>query len=98
MSDTTSIHPTPAPAPIAPVRRPPAPVDGTCLSPDEACPTRLAELGLEQVQVLHSRICCQLETEYRTLQGPHPVTLDRCQELREELDSRRHGLTLPTTG
>lgn len=98
MSAATSTHPAPAPASVAPGGRSPAPVDATCLGPDEAFPTELAELDLEVVQVLHSRICCQLEGEYRTVEGPHPVTLDRCEELREELDTRRYVMHDPATG
>lgn len=60
-----------------------------CLGPDEPFPGALAELPLTQVQVLHSRICCQLDEDYRTdPSGPHPVTLDRHHELVEELAIR----------
>ncbi len=73
-------------------RRPvsaPAP-SGTLLTPDEPFPLVLAELGLAELQVLHSRVTRQLDLEYLTRpEGPHPVTLDRCQELVEELDTRQ---------
>lgn len=61
----------------------------TCLGPDEPFPDALAELPPAQVQVLHSRICCQLEEDHRTdPSGPHPVSLDRHHELVEELATR----------
>lgn len=61
----------------------------TRLSPAEPFPASLAELDLVGVQVLHSRICCQLDHEYLTdPAGPHPVTLDRRQELVAELGTR----------
>lgn len=98
MSETTSTHPAPTPAPTAPVRQASTPGGDTFLLPDQTFPTRLAELELTQVQMLHSRINRQLETEYHTIEGPHPVTLDRCEELREELDTRQHVLDTPTAG
>lgn len=61
----------------------------TRLSPAEPFPASLVELDLVDVQVLHSRTCCQLDHEYLTdPAGPHPVTLDRHQELVAELDTR----------
>lgn len=61
----------------------------TCLGPDQEFPADLAVLGLVELQVLHSRICHQLDREYLTgPDGPHPVTLDRCRELRAQLDAR----------
>ena len=61
----------------------------TCLDPVEPLPAELAELELVELQVLHSRICRQLDHEYLTNPaGPHPVTLDRQQEIVTELDLR----------
>jgi hypothetical protein len=80
--------PVPATAPAAP----PAPVAarGIRLAPAEAFPTALAELEQTDLQVLHSRICCQLEHEYLTTPaGPHPVTLDRRNDLVAELSTRQ---------
>lgn len=62
---------------------------GTSLGPQCAFPAELAELSLTELQVLHSRIVCQLEHEYLTEpDGPHPVTQDRHEELVAELESR----------
>lgn len=59
------------------------------LGPDEAFPADLAGLGLVELQVLHSRVCHQLDHEYLAgLDGPHPLTLDRCRELVAELEAR----------
>ena len=66
-----------------------APRDMTSLGPDQEFPADLAGLSLVELQVLHSRICHQLDHEYLTgPDGPHPVTLDRCRELRAQLDAR----------
>lgn len=64
----------------------PAAMDGTCLSPSALFPADLAELSLVRLQVLHSRICCQLDSEYLT--GPHPVTTDRHHEVVLALNAR----------
>lgn len=73
---------------------PPAP--GTLLAPADPFPPSLPELELTELQVLHSRVCRQLEQEYLAdPDGPHPVTQDRCQELVAELDTRQHFLAAP---
>jgi hypothetical protein len=77
----------PAPLPV------PLEVSSTYLAPADAFPTALAELGLAELHVLHSRITRQLEHEHIDPAGPHPVTLDRAQELVEELDTRQGFLT-----
>ena len=65
-------------------RSPPAPDP-----PDDPFPEELLELPLEQLQILHSRICRQLEGEYLTdPQGAHPITQDRLHELQIEFTSR----------
>ena len=71
--------------------RPPASsVPDTFLTPADPFPSVLAELDLTELQVLHSRVCRQLEKEYLAApDGSHPVTLDRCQELVAELDTRQ---------
>jgi hypothetical protein len=49
-----------------------------------------------ELQVLHSRVFLQLEDEHLDAPaGPHPVTLDRHQELMAALDAHRdaHGVT-----
>lgn len=96
MSEATSTRPAPAPAAAA--QPSPAAAHEIYLSPGQAFPTELAALELWRVQALHSRVCCQLEAEYRTVEGPHPVTLDRCMELREELKTRRHAPPRPAEG
>ncbi|MUN63871.1 hypothetical protein GMA12_12110 [Kocuria sediminis] len=61
----------------------------TCLGPDCAFPAELSALSLVELQVLHSRVVCQLEHEYLTgPDGPHPVTQDRHDELVAELEAR----------
>ena len=57
----------------------------------EAAPgaTVTASPALEQLQILHSRICRQLELEYLTdPEGGHPITCDRLHELQIEFTSR----------
>lgn len=72
------------PFPLVEARR-----GATSLGPDHEFPADLAGLGLVELQVLHSRICHQLDLEYLTeLDGPHPVTLDRYRELSAQLDAR----------
>ncbi|MEX5271275.1 hypothetical protein RCG67_17025 [Kocuria sp. CPCC 205292] len=61
----------------------------TSLGPDQEFPADLTGLALVELQVLHSRICHQLDHEYLTgPDGPHPVTLDRYRELSAQLDAR----------
>ncbi|MFI7496085.1 hypothetical protein ACH9D2_15385 [Kocuria sp. M4R2S49] len=62
----------------------------TCLGPDCDFPGELSALSLVELQVLHSRVVCQLEHEYLVnADGPHPVTQDRHEELVAELEARR---------
>jgi len=69
---------------------------GTCLDPAAQFPPDLAALSLVELQVLHSRICRQLDREYLTdSAGPHPLTLDRHCELGIELDRRAGMLHRP---
>lgn len=67
-----------------------APADcGTCLAPECEFPAELSALPLVDLQVLHSRVSCQLDLEYlENPDGPHPVTLDRFEELVAELERR----------
>ncbi|GAB2626277.1 hypothetical protein GCM10009696_35220 [Kocuria himachalensis] len=59
------------------------------LRPDEAFPAELGALSMTELQVLHSRMCRQLDREYLTEpQGPHPCTTDRLQDILGELDAR----------
>jgi len=61
----------------------------SCLGPTEAFPAELGALSMGQLQVLHSRVCRQLDREYLTgVDGPHPCTVDRLQEICGELDAR----------
>lgn len=61
----------------------------TCLGPEGDFPAELSTLSLVELQVLHSRIACQLEHEYlENPDGPHPVTQDRNEELVAELEAR----------
>lgn len=61
----------------------------TLLGPDDPFPEELLGLSLEQLQILHSRICRQLELEYLTdPEGRHPITADRLHELQIEFASR----------
>lgn len=88
MSDSTDTAPAALPAGAAPDARERA----ARLAPDEPFPDELLELSLEQLQILHSRICRQLDLEYATeLEGRHPITLDRLRELQIEFDSRLLG-------
>lgn len=61
----------------------------TYLAPDDPFPGSLVELDLDQLHVLHSRVCRQIDLEYITdPEGPHPITLDRADELTAELNER----------
>ncbi|MDV5999537.1 hypothetical protein IUU84_08120 [Kocuria rhizophila] len=66
---------------------PPGPVS-TVLDPLQEFPSCLAELVTETLQVLHSRVCRQLDREYLEPLGPHPQTLERYQELISEFEIR----------
>ncbi|MFI7494270.1 hypothetical protein ACH9D2_06035 [Kocuria sp. M4R2S49] len=82
------MNPQLAPSLPRPPAAPTAP--GTFLAPADPFPSDLSELGLNELQVLHSRVCRRLEQEYLAdPDGPHPVTKDRCQELVAELDTRQ---------
>ncbi|MGX5358135.1 hypothetical protein [Kocuria sp. KH4] len=62
----------------------------TRLGPGETFPADLGSLTLAELQVLHSRVFLQLEDEHLDAPaGPHPVTLDRHQELMAALDTHR---------
>lgn len=58
------------------------------LGPDDSFPEELLDLPVEHLQILHSRICRQLDHEHLSLDGAHPITLDRLAELRIEFTSR----------
>lgn len=58
------------------------------LAPDDPFPEDLLELPLERLQILHSRICRQVDVENLRPEGPHPITLDRLLEVQVELESR----------
>jgi hypothetical protein len=61
------------------------------LGPEELFPAELGALSMTELQVLHSRICRQLDREYLTEpHGPHPCTTDRLQDVLGELDARDH--------
>jgi len=67
----------------------PPEASGIGLDPAALFPADLAALSLVELQVLHSRVCRQLDREYLTEPaGPHPLTLDRHCELGIELDRR----------
>lgn len=68
------------------------------LAPEESFPSDLTASGLGELQVLHSRLCCQLAVEYLRPEGPHPVSLDRHEELVAELGSRESKTTTGTGG
>lgn len=59
-----------------------------CLGPATAYPDDLSVLGLVELHVWHSRLCRQLQQDLADPEGPHPVTMDRHQELVAELDAR----------
>ncbi|MEH0108452.1 hypothetical protein V6N00_01820 [Tersicoccus sp. MR15.9] len=61
----------------------------TFLRPTDPFPD-LTVLTLGDLQILHSRAARQREAEYLSLEGPHPVTLDRLEELSRILDARDH--------
>lgn len=70
----TVAHDSTAPSPV------PAPNDGpcSCLGPAQAFPAELGGSTMGELQVLHSRICRQLDRDYLTdPDGPHPCTTDR---------------------
>lgn len=69
-------------------RTSPAAAPDTFLGPGQEFPRDVAELDTVALQVLHSRICRQLDREHLDPAGPHPETLDRYQELIAELDVR----------
>lgn len=85
-------HSAPVPAaPVAAAPVAPAPVrtPGSRLGPGEDFPEDLSALGTVELQVLHSRICRQLDHDWLTdPHGPHCSTMDRLQELQTELDAR----------
>jgi hypothetical protein len=85
---TTAPTGTSARRELAPVT-PDLEVPSTYLAPADPFPAALAELELVELLVLHSRITRRLECEYIDAAGPHPVTLDRAQELADELDTRQ---------
>jgi hypothetical protein len=86
-----SAHPLPAPVPLG------REISSTYLAPADPFPSAPAELELVELHVLHSRITRQLESEYIDPAGPHPVTLDRAQELAAELDTRQDFLAPRST-
>lgn len=78
-----------APALAAPTAAATPPTPGSRLGPAEDFPEDLAGLGMGDLQVLHSRITRQLDHDYLTdPAGPHVSTMDRCQDLRAELNAR----------
>jgi len=87
MTDTLA---TPGDGPTGSALSPTPPdASGTCFDPAARFPADLAALSLAELQVLHSRICRQLDREYLfDPAGPHPLTLDRHCELGTELDRR----------
>ena len=87
VSTSTSAHRLPAPLPSA------LEIFSTYVGPADSFPSTLAEPELVELHVLHSRVARQLDREYRAdPAGPHPVTLDRIQELVAELDTRQEFL------
>ena len=83
MSGAAETHPAPTPIAAGPLER------ALRLGPDDPFPDELLELPLGDIQLLHSRICRQLELEYLTdPEGRHPITLDRLHELQIEFESR----------
>ena len=77
------------PTALSPGRAAAAAEQAMRLTPDDPFPDILVDLPLERLQVLHSRICRQLDHEYLTSpEGRHPMTLDRLLELQDEFDSR----------
>lgn len=77
----------PAPTVAAPPVTPRTP--GSRLGPEEGFPEHLTEVGMNDLQVLHSRITRQLDHDYLTdPAGPHPGTMDRHHDLLAELDAR----------
>ncbi|MEX5272049.1 hypothetical protein [Kocuria sabuli] len=62
---------------------------GSRLGPTEDFPEDLTGLCMADLQVLHSRITRQLDHDYLTdPAGPHCATMDRCQDLQSELNTR----------
>lgn len=78
-----------APVLVSPMAPVPWRTAGSRLGPEEDFPEDLTGLGMADLQVLHSRITRQLDHDYLTdPAGPHSATLDRCQELLSELNTR----------
>ncbi|GGG67364.1 hypothetical protein GCM10011374_34510 [Kocuria dechangensis] len=83
MTTTAFDHTAPHEHPV-PLRTP-----GSRLGPGEDFPEDLTRLGMAELQVLHSRITRQLDHDYLTdPAGPHAATMDRCQDLQDELNTR----------
>lgn len=66
--------------------------DLTRLSPGADFPDDLARLSLVELQVLDSRLRCQIDDEVMSVHGAHPQTLDRHHEVVQELGVRRSQL------
>lgn len=69
-----------------------------CLDPSAPFPDDVARLSLVELHVWHSRIRRQLDQDLLTPEGPHPLTLDRQQELVAELDARGSVAAVPGVG
>ena len=66
-----------------------------CLDPSAPFPDDVTRLSLLELHVWHSRIRRQLDQDLLTPEGPHPLTLDRQQELVAELDARGSVAAVP---
>lgn len=73
------------------------PAEAATVPDPAAYPPDLSALSLVELHVWHSRISGQLSQDLLDPAGPHPVTLDRQQELVAELDSRGNWLAPPGT-
>ena len=59
------------------------------LGPEADFPEDLTLMSLVELQVLDSRLRCQLDDEVLSVSGAHPQTLDRRGEVARELEIRR---------
>ena len=74
---------TPVPAPEQDITR---------LSPGSDFPEDLTDLSLVELQVLDSRLRCQIDDEVMSVDGIHPQTLDRHNDVAQELRLRSRRL------
>lgn len=103
MKDKMHIHMTVFPQPLGPdsageqekdtFAPTAADAGSTYLQPQDAFPLDLPALSTDELHILYSRVCRQLDREYIFGPGPHPETHGRFHELTAELDARESATT-----